>query len=1322
MTAKEIFESIDLSQLPKEAADKFRKVEKATKGFTIESEKVNTFMRGAYKKIKESKPTALKNLKVEEKITKKEVKKGKETEVVENLEYKVKGTKKVSKKTPTPSKPKRKGETAMERAKKIRKKDSSGKLEPWKDALARAQKELKAEAAKAKSDADKAISTTSKALKTLENMIQNDPKLKGYPRTYGKQSKRIDANKDAKIKAKPAGKRVSKKGHKNQYGESKGGRVYWENRDNRSDRYAPNFPNKVFLEMGGETDDLGFPTGHTFLVVEVSPDGTKNLIKSTTDYMTALMSSAVTRGRKTNKNNRVVIVDKEDKKVIHEAFEAGGEITITPTQLINNPDALVGTTTMTELFEAGGVTAYQEGGEVFVTPYPLTNAGSGDYVAGGGNVLNQTMDENKAYYERVLNSFIDYGRFDDDFKGSRFENKPKEAVSKFLSRMESFSKTQDKNNAAKYFLLVLDDTYLRNDLFRAFLKSEKFRAFLKSEKDFEKELETANDYAQAAHKFRTGKNFADGGKLPKNIKYYGVNEIKEYRLKNGDKIDPSQTFVDSGLYVSATKTMKPKEEEFQQKLQFKKGGATNWKGEKINWKEDYIYIPRYEIEEVVLDEVNHSSRVIKGDYVVSGLYLPKSDRTKQLEKEMKARMAKGGQVSLGMKKDLEFFEDIRVKTLNSEVKQGILLKYGFVEPEDAKKYEKESGYKFKEDKSIAGVIDVKNNKALSQGIEDGDKYFFFFNTTQPDRVVIIDAFDGDKLSATRADNKRAYLSLKLFLLDLRLETSGTKMAKGGYVAVGEKDGFWTIISTPTTKEKAKELLDMTTLPKGEKGKIVSVDEAMSHKNVLGKEYLESGGTIVAADPSAAMEDLNQTYGYESVYAKGGNLAGLLTTKANTSAIRLKRFDDKIADLSDDLENTKDTIGETQEFLRDIYGKEITYQDRLEYKYAKGGVTPKAHIQKLANDLWDRKGYDLTYLEKLSDKELKSLWDTEFFYEDEFFEKGGRLGFEGLAKKVAKRYEGKPVKAKYQKEYGKTYSKEEAMEVGRKVAAKVYGQQQAKMEMGGQITQPYSLINSGSADYVAGSNTMSNMFKKGGSIPEGYHQMPDGSIMADSAHMAKGGEMSKSQNFEVDFYGWKIGSDRKVPAYSKSYTTNHQMQLDELISTLQNDLRNDKSLSRAEIYFVGDDPEKDFRYMGSLNDLDNTGDWVFRQGRVRTNFAKGGSLDGHGLKSGDVIMSQEGYLTKILDKDGKPLFVNLQDGYRGREKPLPFAKGGAVSAMKIPDIAKKFGKTTADVFAQLQVGEKHEMEHTNDPKKARKIALDHLSKDLDYYTKLNKLGL
>ena len=64
-------------------------------------------------------------------------------------------------------------------------------------------------------------------------------------------------------------------------------------------------------------------------------------------------------------------------------------------------------------------------------------------------------------------------------------------------------------------------------------------------------------------------------------------------------------------------------------------------------------------------------------------------------------------------------------------------------------------------------------------------------------------------------------------------------------------------------------------------------------------------------------------------------------------------------------------------------------------------------------------------------------------------KGGKLGFEGLAKKVAKRYEGKPVKKQFQNEYGKTYSKAEAMEVGRKVAGKVYREQQA-MAKGGKI--------------------------------------------------------------------------------------------------------------------------------------------------------------------------------------------------------------------------------------------------------------------------------
>lgn len=65
--------------------------------------------------------------------------------------------------------------------------------------------------------------------------------------------------------------------------------------------------------------------------------------------------------------------------------------------------------------------------------------------------------------------------------------------------------------------------------------------------------------------------------------------------------------------------------------------------------------------------------------------------------------------------------------------------------------------------------------------------------------------------------------------------------------------------------------------------------------------------------------------------------------------------------------------------------------------------------------------------------------------------GGGIGFKGLANKVAKRYEGKSVAPKYQGEYGKRYSKSEAQEVGRKVAGKVYYQQQGrKFDDGGGV--------------------------------------------------------------------------------------------------------------------------------------------------------------------------------------------------------------------------------------------------------------------------------
>ena len=66
-------------------------------------------------------------------------------------------------------------------------------------------------------------------------------------------------------------------------------------------------------------------------------------------------------------------------------------------------------------------------------------------------------------------------------------------------------------------------------------------------------------------------------------------------------------------------------------------------------------------------------------------------------------------------------------------------------------------------------------------------------------------------------------------------------------------------------------------------------------------------------------------------------------------------------------------------------------------YAKGGL---AKDDLRARRLWDERGYDDKYLNSLSEKELKSLYDTEFFYDTEHYAKGGEV--EGYIKSYNKR--------------------------------------------------------------------------------------------------------------------------------------------------------------------------------------------------------------------------------------------------------------------------------------------------------------------------------
>lgn len=79
-------------------------------------------------------------------------------------------------------------------------------------------------------------------------------------------------------------------------------------------------------------------------------------------------------------------------------------------------------------------------------------------------------------------------------------------------------------------------------------------------------------------------------------------------------------------------------------------------------------------------------------------------------------------------------------------------------------------------------------------------------------------------------------------------------------------------------------------------------------------------------------------------------------------------------------------------------------------------------------------------------------------------------------------------------------------------------------------------------------------------------------------------------------------------------------------------------------------------------------------KISTNkMAKGGALATHGLKQGDTIIETvDGNIQMVKDKNGKIMFVNLADGYRDVDEPLPFAKGGRLKSALMRD-RKYFSK-------------------------------------------------
>lgn len=92
----------------------------------------------------------------------------------------------------------------------------------------------------------------------------------------------------------------------------------------------------------------------------------------------------------------------------------------------------------------------------------------------------------------------------------------------------------------------------------------------------------------------------------------------------------------------------------------------------------------------------------------------------------------------------------------------------------------------------------------------------------------------------------------------------------------------------------------------------------------------------------------------------------------------------------------------------------------------------------------------------------------------------------------------------------------------------------------------------------------------------------------------------------------------------------------------------------------------------------------------------------------------GYPTGITKSKAKS---KLDKGYYINEDSV---KGGLADKLDIDSIAEKHNVSVDQINKQVEMGTKIEREHTDSDKIAREIALDHLTEDPEYYTKLKKM--
>lgn len=937
-------------------------------------------------------------------------------------------------------------------AKEIRKDGES-----WEEAKKRATKMMKSDTTETK----KKVRTETDKLLAMVRRNKEYKKLAGSS----------NLPKDASRRALPRGKRVSQGGWKNQYGESEGGKVYYENRANRVD--VGGFKN-AYLEYGGSVDRERF---NKFISSQINyiislktisqkREPIQNLINNMDDYSGEEIQKRITKDnlkyalqqKTVSKINEVLRISLNALK-----YADGGTIIGTPeTPLARGLD--MDYTTLV------GETGAMSSGELF---------------AGGGELKGNFLAEIKVpyNYEKVVQNEFEFTEFlSKSLTKKWFGNgiwgvsvvKPlfeKDFSQKIVVKIDiPIGVTQggglDKFDVLEFISKTLTKKWFGNGIWGVDIVKKYAEKGVYVE-TLEEEIDLSDDGKPRVKRTQEGKKMSEAEWMAKHNDsmearaYAEGGSLGNHGLKQGDQIIKTmsggvqkvKTKSGNIVYVNLANGYRGTEPP----LPFDKGGRTRER-KYVNYSQDYEvryskdkphrrgygyaeggvtknYINRNELNTITIKKGDQKLTYKVSD-VYNGAY--KLENGGNLEK-MAFYVAKRNVVKVQLKNG----KDVKVAN-------GYWIKKG-AKPIHTSKYD-----------DGGSVSDLDN------------KYVYISYEGQPLEGGEAKKIISHKYSDPKFDKKT--LTLKFGDgSNLVLEKQISDFEKGKEVVIKSGEQYVAI-----------ELLDEKSEKYSGGGKIeTKIQKKVDEVNALIEKAVDSDGDpLMVVDKTGTWEEPMQ---YKPIVYKNGRLYieyfEPYSGKTEKEVINKSNVD---------FDGYPTLLNIAKMYRKALKEKGISYsgggktntieEDELMKKNGivllQGSPTISGQILARKNALKEiekseKAGESDVYpsmLErwKKNHKEtIKKLEELKKSYSG-----GGKTTFKEKATAIAKNFEGKKVESKYQKEYGKVYDKAEAKEVGNKIAGSQKAKYDSKMSGGGSTEVGY-FKNEIDNDYISEINKYFN---------------------------------------------------------------------------------------------------------------------------------------------------------------------------------------------------------------------------------------------------------